>query len=551
MSVPLQIYCNWSAYDELSDVVELDNSLAMRQLNEVLRLRRAGVRIDAYLMDCFWYDPALGYRKWRTPHFPDEGQEWLDTCREHGLIPGVWIGSNSRTTAKVTHPDWAESLASHGQAYCLFHGKFLDHLAESLRLLYARGVRLFKFDFLDQNAAPADIEEDLLQSEIRRANSAALQGMLSRFRREHPDTVFTAYNGYEEVSCQHRTDLPQRHTMDRRWLDGFDCFYPGDPRPSDLPATSLWRSKDVYTDHMVRFYHAQGFPLAVVDNAGFMVGNTGTCYGRGAAGWKVSAILALARGGSVTTWYGDLALLNDADAAWLARVQSAYLALQTCGATRAIGGIPGRGETYGWLSSLDGDALVVGVNPGLEPSTLDLPGEDGQLLFSDAGVKPRIVGRQLLLPPGQVALIGFGSLAAIVGDLGSGDGEPVPEAWRLLGRDNARIPAKPELEIQPPGSGRLLAVLRQRDSSGGARRTSGGSAPNGVPLDRLLRISADQGGQPVPIRIVHDRMIWSGISWGVGILDTATLDPNILLHVVASSSESAPLDLELSLYHDA
>jgi hypothetical protein len=282
-----------------------------------------------------------------------------------------------------------------------------------------------------------------------------------------------------------------------------------------------------------------------------MVGNTGTCYGRGAAGWKASAILALARGGSVTTWYGDLGLLDDNDAAWLARVQSAYLKLQTGGVTRAIGGIPGRGETYGWLSSLDGDALVVGVNPSLEPAALDLPDEGGQLLFSDAGAPPRIVGRQILLPPGQVALIGFGKLQNTVGDLGSGDGEPVPEAWRLLGRANARIPAQAEVEIQPPADGRILAVLRQRDGSGGARRTSGGSAPNGVPLDRLLRIAADQGGNSVPTRIVHDRMIWSGISWGVAIIDAATLDPTISLHVVARSCETVPLDLEFSIYHDA
>ncbi len=58
LNQPIAVYNNWSAYDELSDNIELTEELAMKQLGEILRLRRAGVRIDYYGMDAFWYSPT-------------------------------------------------------------------------------------------------------------------------------------------------------------------------------------------------------------------------------------------------------------------------------------------------------------------------------------------------------------------------------------------------------------------------------------------------------------------------------------------------------------
>src|SRR5208337_2887503 len=52
---PIFVYNNWSAYDELSDNVLLTEQLAMKELDEILRLRRLGVRIDYYTIDAFWF----------------------------------------------------------------------------------------------------------------------------------------------------------------------------------------------------------------------------------------------------------------------------------------------------------------------------------------------------------------------------------------------------------------------------------------------------------------------------------------------------------------
>jgi len=48
---PISVYINWAAYDELPDNVELTEELALRQLDEIIRLRGLGVRFDYYLTD--------------------------------------------------------------------------------------------------------------------------------------------------------------------------------------------------------------------------------------------------------------------------------------------------------------------------------------------------------------------------------------------------------------------------------------------------------------------------------------------------------------------
>src|SRR5882757_1645897 len=94
LNQPVAVYNNWSAYDELSDNVELTEGLAMKELGEILRLRRAGVRIDYYVMDAFWYSTNGGYREFRQPHWPHGPERWLEACRTNNIKPGLWLASN-------------------------------------------------------------------------------------------------------------------------------------------------------------------------------------------------------------------------------------------------------------------------------------------------------------------------------------------------------------------------------------------------------------------------------------------------------------------------
>jgi hypothetical protein len=101
---PVSIYINWAAYDELSDNVELTETLAVRQLDELVRLRGLGVRFDYYLMDAFWYAPDGAYRTWRQPHWPDGPDRWLARCRAAGVKPGLWVTANTLRLGKMTCP---------------------------------------------------------------------------------------------------------------------------------------------------------------------------------------------------------------------------------------------------------------------------------------------------------------------------------------------------------------------------------------------------------------------------------------------------------------
>src|ERR1044072_5186139 len=92
---PEGVYINWSAYDELSDNVQLTEQLAMRQLDELLRLRRLGVRLGYYMMECFWYAADSAYRQCPKPHWPDGPDRWLDSCLENGVKPGLWVATNN------------------------------------------------------------------------------------------------------------------------------------------------------------------------------------------------------------------------------------------------------------------------------------------------------------------------------------------------------------------------------------------------------------------------------------------------------------------------
>jgi len=82
---PVFIYNNWSAYDELSDNKPQTEELAMRELNEIIRLKKQGVQIDYYVMDAFWFDLWGGYRTWHKMHWPNGPDKWRQNVKRIAL----------------------------------------------------------------------------------------------------------------------------------------------------------------------------------------------------------------------------------------------------------------------------------------------------------------------------------------------------------------------------------------------------------------------------------------------------------------------------------
>ncbi len=547
MNRPVCIYINWAAYDELSDNVQLTEALALRQLDELLRLRSSGVRFDYYLMDAFWYARDGGYRTWRKPHWPDGPDRWLDRCLEAGVLPGLWVTANSLSQMDP-YPAWADSYDPETGAYCCFSGGYLDDFLGVLDQYVQRGVRLFKFDFANFNAAPQHLKEVMLPSEIRQSNIQAFQRGLKRLRKAHPDVLLLGYNGLEEAYAQGNTALPLYRSIDTRWMDVFDAVYCGDPRPADVPCARFWRSKDIYSDHMVRHYEANGYPLHRIDNSGFMIGLTGTCYGRGVAAWQGMLLLSMARGGWANTLYGNLELLANERAQWMARAQQLMLPLQQRSAWRTFGGVPGQVQPYGYCAETESGMLMVIVNPRQSVESVPLErASDVRVLFHDAGFVPTVQDGAIRLGPEQMALIGTGCYADDRYDLGvQADTlipyslDPIPvKSCDVSGRSCVRV------RCQPPEGAGLRIVMRQT-RQGLPVRTSGGSPPHGRTLDTLLTISVQQQGVDLPVIREDNKAIWSGLSWAVAEVASTALEP--VDTVIECASCEADVQLSLDVY---
>lgn len=573
LAAPIWVYNNWSAYDELSDKVPLSEELAMRELDEILRLRKFGVRFDYYMMDAFWYDPEGGYRTWRAESWPEGPDRWIEACKENGIEPGLWFSTNTLTQLKPV-PLWQDSVDKYDHAMALYSGGFLDDFMDVLQYWYDHGIRMFKFDFAEFYATAKGDETVATPQEIRRRNSWALYNALIEFRRTNPDVVLVGFNGIVGDVSSVARPLTSFSTT---WLDVFDTLYSGDPRPADVPAMDFWRSMDIYSDHMVRSFEQGGIPLERVDSTSFMLGNTGTNYRRGTNAWKGSLLLMVAHGGWINTIHGNLEFLDSDDARWLAKVQAMYAPLQQSGVTRSFGGTPGDAMPYGFGSEGRGGALYAVVNPSQRVRSIQIPKSSsgppsqlriGRVLFRDAGFEPVLDGESVWLGPGQLALVGFGRYAAAAYDLGvetdiripnviervearfvaaEGPGVTEPQSERGL-RPADPAPARRsriiEAVIAPPAAGDLRIVMRRRDTQGAMTRRYSRS-----PMGRNLVISAFQDGKPLPLEIRYDKVVWSGLSWAVGEIRHGDFVPGKPIRIRLSSAErDAALRLDGRVY---
>ncbi len=570
---PVFVYNNWSAYDELSDKVVQTEALAMREMDELLRLRKSGVQIDYYVMDAFWFDKWGGYRTWHREHWPAGPDKWLKACRDHHILPGMWFSSNLIATHDGRFlepaPEWKDSVGADPNILSLFEGGYLSHLAGTLQLWYDKGVRLFKFYFAYFEAATPAGKDQFTPEEIKEKNKTAFRGMLQRFRERNPEVLITGYNGFG--GDMENTFTPFRKTVDHRWLDVFDTLYCGDPRFSDVPMMNSWRSQDTYSDHMVRQFEFNGLPLRRIDNCGFMIGKTGTCYYRGVQAWKGALLLELARGGWMNVFHGNLELLEEADAKWFARAQDLYHGLQNLDGMSTFGAVPGEGRGYGFKAAGPAGSMYTVVNPSQDRSVIDLPGweksasglQEGppgrkktasgyRILYADGGYTPSIKEGGIELGPEQLAVVGTGEYARPAYDLGRDETIRIPANQKKVElaftqkAKNTIVSAPLDMRVMPGKDLRIF--LQQYGSDGFPIRSWGGAPPDGQKMDALLKIRVKQAGKELPLYKEYDKMIWSGLSWGAAELRQGSFDPSLPVEIECQSMEKGEVRLEGRVY---
>jgi len=553
---PVWVYNNWSSYDELSDNIPLTETLAMKELDEIVRLRQFGVHFDYYMMDAFWFAPDGGYRVWRKPNWPNGPDAWIAKCKANGLLPGMWFGTNALVHINAT-PRWKDSLAPNGWTLSFFEGGFLPDFMDALQYWYDRGIRMFKFDFVDFGAATVATAKTLTPDEIRRRNETAFREALKKFRGKNPDVLLVAFNGFGGDVESTAGPFPFRNPVDLRWLEVFDSLYSGDPRPSDVPEVNFWRSMDIYSDHLVRRYEQSGMPLERIDSTSFMIGNTGTIYYRKTNAWKGMLLLMVARGGWVNTIHGNLEFLEDAKAQWFARVQKIYAPLQATGRTKTFGGIPGDVQPYGFGSLDLTGAIYTVMNPAQAVQELELPPlskvqqplQGGRVIFRDAGFNPILTGNTIKLGPGEMAAVAFGRYASADFDLGIQEDVRIP---RMIAAIDAQFSDKDsntiEATLNAPARGEVRIIFQQHGSDGAIMRSWPGGPANGKSVGTVLNITAEQNGKALPIEINYDRQVWSGLSWGAGEIRHADFVADRPIVVRCSSAEKDPVRLEGRVY---
>jgi hypothetical protein len=532
------VYGNWSAYDELSDGIELTEKLAMHQFQELLRLRSHGVQFDAYLMDAFWFAPEGGYREWRKPHWPNGPDGWLEACREHEVLPGLWFTVNTLCHLSAVSR-WEDSVDAKYWGMCLFSGGFMDDFMEVLDHWYQRGIRVFKFDFADLAAVPAAMKDVPSPDEVRRRNIEELRSRLSEFRSRHPEAILMGFNGFDESYCMERTDRPFGKFIDPDWLDVFDSLYCGDPRPADVPDLDFWRSVDLYSDHMTRAFHESGLPLDRIDNCGFMAGPTGTCYWRGKQGWKRMLLLSLARGGRFHVAYGDLSLFSNDDACWWARAQTLFVPSMAEGKTTFFGGVPGKAEPYGWRSMGSAEEIVTIVNPRMTPDRISLPRQaDWSIVTQDPGFEIELTPHSAKLGPGQMAILSSGAKSA---DLDMADTTAIVATGPVIyPLEITKTDRYTEFLFSQVVPGEVVLIVSQVDANGEAVRTY--PTPDG---HSAFAVEIAFDGQSLSLGEQPDRVVWSGMSWASFRLPRSTEGRNVVARVRSFSRVAVNLRAQM------
>lgn len=550
---PVFIYNDWSAYDELSDNIPLTEELAMKELNEVLRLKKSGVQIDYYLMDAFWFDRDGGYRIWHKQHWPNGPGNWLQSCKENNILPGMWFSTNlifgGGNIILNMIPEWKSSEATEPGILCLFEGNYLHHLAGSLQLWYDKGVRLFKFDFAYFEAATPHAKATFSKNEIWEKNTVAFMQMLQNFRAKNNDVLIVGYNGFGGVLDN--TYTPFTKTIDMRWLNVFDTLYSGDPRFSDVPMMNIWRSEDTYHDHQNRQFQFNGLPMRRIDSCAFMNGVTGTCYSRAMHCWKGELILDLARGGWVNVYHGNMELITDEDAKWFAKVQQLFHHFQSKDRISSFGGIPGMAQLYGFKAEDENGIVCTVVNPSQQTATLQMPVKNfkqSKLLYADGGFNPAIKNNTITLGAEQLAVVGFNKYADDKYNFGRDETIQIPQnianiAAPFSSTKNNNI----ECSINAP-AGDIRIIVQQFDGNGNPYRTWGGAPPNGKKMDTLIKIIVKQNDKEIDVIKEYDKMIWSGLSWGAVEVKQSSFDHLKPLLIQCSTEEKNPLTLKAEVY---
>ncbi len=561
LSAPIAVYIDGPDSSALPATSPLTEALALRDINQLARLKESGLRVDYDLLDAYAVAPDGLHPLGRSAAWPDGPDSWVARCRAVGIRPGL------RFSNVALRPD--------ARAPVVFEAEILHDFIPAMQSWYDRGIRLFAFEGLDLTAATPESPTGLTQNNIVAHNREVLRVALTAFRARNRGAVLLVIQspaadpdafenlpsgGNSSVSNPISRNGPSR-------LGAFHLLSTGPPRASTTPQFSLQRAIDIETDSQIRHDEQFGVSLAHIFSCGFIAvpaGAAGLDMASLPRGWKGAFLLSMARGGWVNALSGSFDSIPTADVHWMARVQKLFFLMQAQGQTHSVGDPPPDGSNmaglpYGFAGATPRGAVYVVVNPGQAVATLQLPAlardpaaGSGRVLFRDAGFSPRLIGNAITLGPGQMAALGFGAYAAPEFNFGVQQDVVIPSSIEPVDADfHLTAPGVLEARFDPPIQGVLRIVVIERDPKGGIQTGTAGSAPAGSRNRFTLEIT--QAGRPIPLRPGGIESDVNGTlnaqpSWAVAEIDVNDLTPGIPLRVRFHSNENPQAALEGSAY---
>ena len=67
-------------------------------------------------------------------------------------------------------------------------------------------------------------------------------------------------------------------------------------------------------------------------------------------------------------------------------------------------------------------------------------------------------------------------------------------------------------------------------------------------MNEFLTIAARQGGKILPVRIDYDRMIWCGLSWAAGEINTADFDSKQPVQISCTARDGESKYFKITAY---
>ncbi len=404
----------WYDYTNPADPLPtFTDDMLDENLSVLAEIGRAGVDFDVYMLDD-WWDPD-DFTRFRRSTLPSGGASITRRVHARGLRFGMWnattraiwtsenapgldasIAGGVARSSDVARPAdengewfWDEEfafLANGEKRFCLASEPMRGYLVSSVEQ-HARelGLGVLKFDCATPHCTSSSHDHRAGKYSVRPMLDAIAEAAAAA-RRGSPDVTVMWYWGWRSPWMLAHGDMMFDKGLKLEAAS-----------PASAPAPTYRQGVTLNIDQSTRF--GKAIPLALQDSLGVWIGHVAWANRMGRDGWRDAFLLDIARGASVVSLWGDVAMFDGDDIEFLRRALR-HLRRTSGGhlETYEVGGDPWKLEPYGYAQPMLGGCVATVHNPSFSSSTIRVD-------LAPAGLDHslRLAVRELYPVPGLVA----------------------------------------------------------------------------------------------------------------------------------------------------